>query len=1516
MHKLRESPLGQLQRLPGHQRSSPSNCKLYPSSTPNANQNAPISPIQLPKSILPPSPLPSGPLPPSLLSPSTLHTAPVSPPSTTRTSTTHSPRPTSHLRCHGQLPPTSHEHPPPSSADKNSSKRPPSCNSISQQRHTTSKVSKRPQPKQRNTTSKAPFSTSNTVFSKPKQRNSTSKAKSCPRQIKQNTAAHTQNHTLNPQEQIPHCSKVQQNSLPRDNQQHPTTSTQSSHQTTIPSNQLISNTPSNTSKRIRQPQVSTRTTNKGTNGDEPPGVHQLNTSNFQRNTGTNSELKILHWNCEGANEKINTILDSIKNDDIDIALLQDTRIKEHPDNKDIFKLDGYATYSTPHELHGKKGLATIIKNSIRSDEHVNPDIGNHTHVLSIKITFNAQTFLVHNIYRTESLVPYPDFSPLFTDIPGILGGDFNAHHWSWGSSNNSPMGSALYNQITESNYLLVKPLSPTRKKSFIDLSIVHSSLWLSTKWEINDSFSSDHRAVQLTITLPKNDVGITTSFSPKWILKKADWEQYKLTITSISNSTPISTDINTESTNINEIITAAANKHIPKTKPTTNRKDNWYDSPLTKHLRSAVNHANKQFRKGNLNFTHDDVQELRQQYKEACDSARHNSWREWIEETNMTTSMSKIWGHLNRCRGTPRRTPLTINPLDKATALCQDFSNRTKSNNLAASTIQKLEELNPERNINILRAIAQNTDSDSPLTINELNSAIKSRKKDSAPGADAIVYSLIKQLPDVFKSRILNLFNLIFNSSKLPADWKTARLCAIPKPNKPDQFRPISLLPCLAKIQEIIMLRRLRHVAQPLNKSAFGFKKQSGTDDALANILSDIGPGSKPAVIVFLDLEKAFELANPSAILNSLANRNVKGKLLSWIKEFLTERKANLKYQGAISETMPFENGTPQGSIISPTLFNYLIEEILELELPRNVKIQAYADDIVIYQKINKPKNVRPLTIRPLQLALDSLTNCINKLGLKISIDKTKALCTKLNTDNLGMLTLNNVPLQWASEYKYLGVHIDDKLNFKAHVSHLENKALKRINCMKVLSSLSGVNAHILRLFYIQAIAPVLEYGSIASTLATKTQIDRLQRIQNIAMRLILGAPKHTRIQSMSNELYMPDIRTKMNTRTANIIHKIACNGEHPLHANVSTALLQDPELFKSTTLTLVTSYRKFRPPLYDPDRNARLMLAPWLPHSFSTTVYKPFHSKHSLSPEILLEIYNTQLENFDSPNNSIFYTDGSKTDSGVAAACFSVNTSKAITLNPDATVMQAELTAIKLALKSADKTKQLIIHTDSLTSIQALENKDSQNNTSLLNTITDCCSEFNQPPIINWIPSHIGLTGNEAVDKLANSATENRLIDEVAHPSREYAKKRISRAAIKDWEDTLKKNLKGSSVLHSKLKNSPKERKMLLNLTPRSIQRQIFKIRLGVKSLPLVTDKISNCIYCDHQFNLPQSEAIHFVTDCPVLFNARQKLLDYIKIEERALAPNELFTAIINAQTDRQYKELIQLLNKFPYPF
>ena len=54
-----------------------------------------------------------------------------------------------------------------------------------------------------------------------------------------------------------------------------------------------------------------------------------------------------YWNCEGANEKNYTTLNSIIDDNIE-ALIQDTCIKEHPDKKDVFKIEGYSTYSTPN----------------------------------------------------------------------------------------------------------------------------------------------------------------------------------------------------------------------------------------------------------------------------------------------------------------------------------------------------------------------------------------------------------------------------------------------------------------------------------------------------------------------------------------------------------------------------------------------------------------------------------------------------------------------------------------------------------------------------------------------------------------------------------------------------------------------------------------------------------------------------------------------------------------------------------------------------------------------------------------------------------------------------------------------------------------------------------------------------------------------------------------------------------------------------------------------------------------
>lgn len=81
--------------------------------------------------------------------------------------------------------------------------------------------------------------------------------------------------------------------------------------------------------------------------------------------------------------------------------------------------------------------------------------------------------------------------------------------------------------------------------------------------------------------------------------------------------------------------------------------------------------------------------------------------------------------------------------------------------------------------------------------------------------------------------------------------------------------------------------------------------------------------------LIFLDLEKAFERASPEAILSTLANKGIEGRLLGWLGDFFRDREALVRFQGHSSTPHKHINGTPQGSIISPTLYNTLMDTLM-----------------------------------------------------------------------------------------------------------------------------------------------------------------------------------------------------------------------------------------------------------------------------------------------------------------------------------------------------------------------------------------------------------------------------------------------------------------------------------------------------------------------------------------------------------------------------------------------------------
>lgn len=158
---------------------------------------------------------------------------------------------------------------------------------------------------------------------------------------------------------------------------------------------------------------------------------------------------------------------------------------------------------------------------------------------------------------------------------------------------------------------------------------------------------------------------------------------------------------------------------------------------------------------------------------------------------------------------------------------------------------------------------------------------------------------------------VLELFNQSYELGSMPPSWKLATIIPIPKGEDRLQHRPISLLSCLGKCMEHILLPRLQWAMGPLHRHLFAFRRGMGNRDCVSTILS--GVLGRQAVVVFVDLEKTFELASAPAILSLLAKKGVQGRLLSWVGQYLQGRRAAVRFQGHTSSVKAFENGTPQG---------------------------------------------------------------------------------------------------------------------------------------------------------------------------------------------------------------------------------------------------------------------------------------------------------------------------------------------------------------------------------------------------------------------------------------------------------------------------------------------------------------------------------------------------------------------------------------------------------------------------
>ena len=595
---------------------------------------------------------------------------------------------------------------------------------------------------------------------------------------------------------------------------------------------------------------------------------------------------------------------------------------------------------------------------------------------------------------------------------------------------------------------------------------------------------------------------------------------------------------------------------------------------------------------------------------------------------------------------------------------------------------------------------------------------------------------------------------------------------------------------------------------------------------------------NRPALVAFLDFEKAFELANPAAILISLVRKGLKGHILVWNKNCLMNRQARVKFQGTFSTYKDLENGTPQGGIISLYLFNLLMENLLNLQLPRTVDIFIFANDVcVVVRGVYK--------VQTMQRALNIIIEKSADLGLKININKTKAIMIK-DRIPAESLKIDQTPIEWVNQYMYLGVIIDSQLKINREITYLRQRASARLSTMRYMTAIKeGANLQLQRTFYISCTRALIDYGAPALTHVTDSQWTSLEVLQNNAIRLMLRVPMWSRLCNIRMESNLPTLRNRVAAKNSAIIAKaLLSDRDFFTRRRAITELNRHPDIQGPNTyikglvkctmdLGMTNAVQFLQLDAVDPNHR----IPPWESSTARFNFTALPTSKNDCTHQALLSTAAEAIRLSEDPGCTSFYTDGTvdpDTFTSGSAVFSTVFTASWRTSN-GASTMQTELVAILHALNFSFENGEgpVTIHTDSKSSVQALQKVKYKENKTLISSVKWRLYQHklnNRTVTINWIPSHIGIEGNEKADELAKST---KFIDRVQYtiqPSLQQVenllKNPVQEALVQDIHFWVNQESPSWYKMTTELKPPP-----INKYTPRHLAVIIHRLYLGYKA-------------------------------------------------------------------------------------